>query len=334
MSTTYPGSPTATQAPSVPPTPGVVPSVVVPADGEPLNVASISQALKVLADFEAWLLTPRAQAGGGGLDVKYQEAIQLWRSARLHKRFGIDHLGFPMGQIQRWEQTWEAAVLEQIGVGVGATSQSGWTSTVVKAGAGAGNVQLLVPASAIPGSRHIRFDAGNSANDRSLVARLPPCLFHADVALAMEWSATIPALQNYSYGMGFNTESVYASAGHGPIAQFYAPGPAGNWHCQTDDGTTLNDVDSGVAIGTARTRFRIEYHGANIDDASTERVLFFIDGVIKGNLTAHMPSVPATPLASPLFIIFNTGGAAGSFDVSPVRFANSLPAGAGIVDVF
>jgi hypothetical protein len=307
---------------------------VIPADGEALNVASITQALKVLADFEAWMLSPRAQAGGGGLDVKYQEAIQIWRSAALHKRFGIDHLGFPMGQIQRWEQDWESAALEQIGVGSTLVTQSGWQSTVVKVGAGAGNVTILSPGSSIPGCRHLRLDAGNSSNDRSLVTKLGQCLFHADVALAMEWSATIPSLQNYSYGMGFNTESVYASAGHGPIAQFFANGPGGNWHCQTDDGTTLNDVDSGVAIGTARTRFRIEYHGANVDDASTERVLFFIDGVIKANITANMPSVPATPLASPLFIVFNTGGAAGSLDVSPVRGANSLPAGAGLVDVF
>lgn len=318
MSTTYPGNPTATEAPSVPPTPGVVPSVVVPADGEPLNVASISQALKVLADFQAWQMSPRAKASDWAVPE------QLWRSAALHRRFGIDHLGFPMGQIQRWEQNWEGLVLEQIGVGTSGVTEGGWQSTVVKAGAGSGNVTHLSPAAAVPAFRHLLFQAGSSAGDRSLVNKLPSCLFHADVALAMEWSATIPSLQNYSYGMGFNTESVYASGGHGPIAQFYSLAGSGNWRCHTDDGTTLDDQDSLIAVDTARHRFRIEYHGANVDDAATQRVLFFIDGAMVKNMVTRMPSVPATPLVSPLFILMNTGGGSGSLDLGPVRFANNL----------
>jgi hypothetical protein len=326
MATTYPGDPTATEPPSVPPTPGVVPTVVVPADGEPLNVASISQALKALADFEAWLMTPRAQAGGGGIDVKYQEAVQIWRSARLHRRFGVDHLGFPGGWIQRWEQNWEAVALGQLGAGTSSVTQSGWSSSVTKAGAGAGNVSVIGPATVWPASGHLRLEAANTAGDRTRVSRVPPCLFHADVALVMEWAVRIPALQNYAYGMGFNTETAFASGGHGPIAQFYNLAGSGTWRCHTDDGTTLNDADSGVSISTTKTRFRIEYHGANVDDAATERVLFFIDGVLVANMTANMPSVPASPFpyASPLFIVYSTGGTAGEIELGPVRGANNL----------
>jgi hypothetical protein len=323
MPTDYPGDPVATEAPSVPPTPGVVPIVQIPNDGEARNAASITQALKVLADFQAWQMSPRAQAGAGGIDVKYEEAVQIWRSAKLHKRFGIDHLGYPMGQIQRWEQDWEVG-LSQSGTGSSATTDDGWAFVVLKAGGGTGSVVTHIPSTTWPESRYARVDTGDGAGDKSLITKLPPCFFHADVALAMEWTAKIPSLQNYSIGMGFNTEISFSAGGHGPIAQFYNVGGSGNWRCHTDDGTTLNDQDSGEAVGTAKTRFRIEYHGANVDDAATERVLFFINGALVGNLTANMPSVPASPFASPIFIQYNTGGSGGALEVSPIRGANNL----------
>jgi hypothetical protein len=55
MATNYTGSPTATQAPSAAPGPNVAPIVVIPADGEAANVASITQDFKVNADFIAFL---------------------------------------------------------------------------------------------------------------------------------------------------------------------------------------------------------------------------------------------------------------------------------------
>lgn len=51
MSTTYTGDRTATQAPSSAPDKSVSPQGVIPADGEALNVASITQAFKVCLDF-------------------------------------------------------------------------------------------------------------------------------------------------------------------------------------------------------------------------------------------------------------------------------------------
>jgi hypothetical protein len=317
MPTDYPGDPAATEAPSVPPTPGVVPTVRIPNDGEARNVASITQALKVLADFTAWQMSPRAKASDWAV------ALQLWQSARLHKRFGIDHLGYPMGQIQRWQQDWQVS-LTQAGDGISDTTEDGWSFTVHKTGAGTGQVSTFIPSSTWPASRFVRTEAANSAGDYSVAGKISNCLFHADVAVAMEWAAQIPSLQNYAYGMGFNTSGTFAAGGHGPIAQFFNSGGSGNWRCHTDDGTTLNDQDSGVPIDTAKHRFRIEYHGANVDDASTQRVLFFIDGALVGNLTANMPSVPASPLASPMFILYNTGGTGGQLEIGPARFANNL----------
>jgi hypothetical protein len=108
LSTDYDGLATATQAPSVPPTPGVVPTVSIPADGEALNVASITQAFKTLADFEAWLMSPRAKVSA------WADPIFRYRSALLHTRSYIDHLGFISGRVVQWDEDWP-----YVGSGVG-----------------------------------------------------------------------------------------------------------------------------------------------------------------------------------------------------------------------
>jgi hypothetical protein len=53
MPTNYTGNPTATQPPAAAPAPGVLPILVLPADGDPANAASVAQAYKVLADYVA-----------------------------------------------------------------------------------------------------------------------------------------------------------------------------------------------------------------------------------------------------------------------------------------
>src|SRR6187551_1467142 len=104
MSTTRAGDPTATQAPSAPPTPGAVPTQTLPADGDPLTAASVAQAFKVSADFIAWLMSPRAQAAAGTGASNWAEAIRLYKNARQQTRFAVDHLGFPGGKFVQWQE--------------------------------------------------------------------------------------------------------------------------------------------------------------------------------------------------------------------------------------
>ncbi len=54
MSTNYTGNPIAVEAPAAAPTGGVYPIVVIPADGDALNAASVAQAYKCLADYMAY----------------------------------------------------------------------------------------------------------------------------------------------------------------------------------------------------------------------------------------------------------------------------------------
>ncbi len=62
MSTTYEGNPAGVQSPATVPMPGTFPKQTIPADGEGATVASIAQALKVNADYVAYLMQPGRRA--------------------------------------------------------------------------------------------------------------------------------------------------------------------------------------------------------------------------------------------------------------------------------
>lgn len=316
MSTNYTGVPTATQAPSGPPVPGGAPVVRIPADGDAENAASITQMIKAVADWVAWLFLPRSRAS------QWVEEILIFRDAALRKRFGIDHLGFPGGQLNIWPQDW-GLTLTQNNTGTTPATQDGWYFNVTKT-TGTGQVTVQAPSASFIGSRLVHCDCGDTAADYSYLAKAGPCLINANNLIAMQWDARIPSLQNYTYVMGFHDNVSFITPGHGTQIRFYNNGGAGNWRCQTDDGTTQTDADSGVAIATGTHRFRIEFHGAAVDEAGAERALFFIDGALVANVTTTLPSIGIGSAADVLFGLRNAGGTTGTLEVGAVRGCNTM----------
>jgi hypothetical protein len=102
MSTNYTGNKTATQSPSPTPNPAITPIVTLPADGDPLNAASVAQALKALADLADWLTKPQAKS------TDYAAAIVRFRNALGQTRGLFDHLGLPGGRVIQWDECWDA----------------------------------------------------------------------------------------------------------------------------------------------------------------------------------------------------------------------------------
>ena len=100
MPSAYDGNSAATQAPSAAPEPEGTITVNLPVDADPPNGSSFEQAFKVLADFTRWLLIPTAKIGD------FVGHIMAWRNATGHKRFRVDHLGFPGGPIVVQETYW------------------------------------------------------------------------------------------------------------------------------------------------------------------------------------------------------------------------------------
>lgn len=304
MPSNYTGSPTATQAPGPQPIPGAIPIAALPADGDPENAASVSQAFKEAMDFIAWLMNPRAKASD------WAAPIQTWKSAALHRRAIIDHLGFPAGRFNQWVESWRSGnSISCTTTGpFGGALVDDWNANIIKTVTG-GNIaiaELLGPNNGgISGSRCLRLKVGDTVGDSTLVSGLPQALFYNDSAVVLEWEASVnaaDALRKVAMGFNFGSDPLANSA----IAQFHYDqvlfGNA-NIRCQTNDGSAFTTVDSGVALDASLHRFRVEYHGAGIDDAVTARCLFFIDGALVANITTTLPDHSVSPYAAPLFYV-------------------------------
>lgn len=105
MPTAYDGLYTNTQAPASAPEPEGTCKVNLPADADPPNASTYIQAYKVLADFiDFFLKGPKAKIATTA--AEWARSIFKFRAANGHTRSRIDHLGFRMGRVVRWEEDW------------------------------------------------------------------------------------------------------------------------------------------------------------------------------------------------------------------------------------
>src|SRR6185436_13598067 len=80
--------------------PEKVPVLNIPIAGELVTVSSMLSALKNLANHVSFLLFPKAKLND------WANGIVNFYHAGGHRRFRVDHLGFPMGRIVRWNEDW------------------------------------------------------------------------------------------------------------------------------------------------------------------------------------------------------------------------------------
>lgn len=284
MPTDYVGDPTATQSPSAAPTPGVAPTMRMPADGDADNAASVAQDFKVAADFLAWLMLPRAKSSD------WVTAIMPFADARLRRRFIVDHFGLPRGEYLDWRERFEEGRTVWQTLAGNDTVIRSWELT--QSGSGS-NIKLNNPSGNFTTSPYLEFEIDNAAANTSEMKL-------ADDANTMVWGTDMLAELDYRLDpvdSGAATTWVHGVAGISEhintIANgaFFISAAGGNWHFRTISGGVNTDTDTGIA-GTAGTahHFLILPVGSNISDDSTTRCLAFVDGVLKANHTAHIPT--------------------------------------------
>lgn len=302
MSTTRAGDPTATQSPSAPPTPGAVPTQTLPADGDPLTAASVAQPFKVSADFNAWQMSPRAQAAAGTGASNWAQAIVAYLNSRLQARFVVDHLGFPAGKFIKWQEDWGDTSMKTTLSTLGTSQVFGgrWLGSL-----GGSNPSLATTDLSSTGQRTAVLTLAGATVSLDVVRAFPyltPVASDADTAMVMQWDA-IPAagtLSGNEFAMGFAARSFCIGAVSARFSTT-APDACGflkrtgdaNWQVYTKHGGSALITDTGVAaaIGTP-VRFRVEIVGANAGDDSTARALFYVNGVFKGAVAVATPTNP------------------------------------------
>jgi hypothetical protein len=263
-----------------------------------------------------------------------------WRSAQGFTGFAVDHLGFPAGRLNHWRETWQQplAVFGTIGPFGTSTAYGNWHAKILVAGTGLAAVERATAESDPPSrtSPYAFLSTGDTGGDYAGLVGVPQAAFDPDVNLAMEWDINFNPLlaADREVFVGFDYSALGGIPGaHGAFLRFHYYSLSSHWYCESDNGTVTETTDSGVAAVAARTRFRVEYHGANADDAATERALFFINGVQVAHHTTSLPSAAPHPYAVPAFWQRNASGPSGAFiimAVGPVNYCNNLYPG----DVF
>ena len=320
MSTTYNGNPAATQTPSSPPAPGVSPELVLPADGDADNAASIAQAFKVLADFISWLTAPFAIA------LAWTQEIVAWRNARLQKIYGIDHFGFPRGRLIRWDEDWKQSSGYACS-GVTSRQVGNWTQIITSAG---GSIAVTAPGTPFGPTRALRLTTDNGGGavgqyvEQAIAADTADGYLDDDTIISIDFDVDTSDIAYQQIYVGLRavdlTNAVY----------FLSDTSGANWQCITKASPGSTGVDSGVAVAISTIyRFRIVMVGANRGDDATRRALFFINGALVANITTNIP-VGSSNVLSPFMrgVTFVVGATDHDMSMAIVSYTQTTaPAG-------
>ena len=332
-------------APDTGPAPGAAPILDLPADGETADAASVNQAFQTLGNHMAWQARPTGKASEWELPVK------SFRSARGHRLFEADHFGMPGGHVVRSVDEFTASVQASSDTGgeyrpiqtdayepgiVGAVL--GWQYYLKKAGILTGFINTLNPSEVssefgsrvLPYGRCIELIVRNSGvNDRTCIRRLPAFAYDPKTLGSLEWSVFNPTGIGSSYmlmGLADITAGTAAGVAMGAVNGCYFrsdPGVSANWQAIVHGGGgAAPPVDTGVSVlSSDGKRFQVVFVGADVDDASTTRALFFIDGELVANVASSTPTTHAP--AVPFFGIQQIGSSAAHLGVvAPVTLTH------------
>lgn len=319
MPTNYTPDPTATQAPAAAPDPDDFPLEVLPNSGEGCTAASIAQAFKVLGDYVAWLKKPRAAASA------WAQPVRTYRNALLQPRGIVDHIGYNIGQVVEVDEDWlDVGKVLKNALANGAWAGR-WNYSI--SGAAAGRVEVVGPGdnSFISGFYYPRTTSlklstgtgGVTANSASVEMPFAPTILDDDGDFVMQWpfmlggstggnainmAMGLTAITQQAVTTEFVAQDVQAVAltcrlGHANF-ELYSKGGVGVSH--VDDTTIAKDDNP--------HRARLEIRGANANDDSTARVLFFLDGVLRVNraISIGPPAGGITTQLLPFFKVTQT----------------------------
>lgn len=319
MPTTYTGDKTATQAPADPPEPeGSIQASLI-AGGDFPNASAFEQFCKVFADYIDWLIKPQAAVGS------FVKGVMAWRAANGHRRFAIDHVGFPNGQVLVNDVNWvgsAAGAVEKFGAAASYAAYRAMPEWAYKAVNVTGSARAIMAPSVFGPALGIL--PGEALNDYCTVYRSPMGALRADNHVALDFTSGVP-IQDITTHIGVCDEP---GSHIGASADFigFRINSATNWECLTRAGGVTTATDSGVtaSIGGARLdRLRVEWSGETVADDATRAVRFYVNGVLRQTHTTNLPLGMLTGIGiSQLRATAAAGG--DTLIVGPMRFRMSL----------
>lgn len=292
MPSTYPGNPSAAQAPGLAPSPEGTPSVAVPIDTDPPNAATFAQLAKWPADWVTWLMRPFS------IGTSWTEKLRRFRDARGRNRFTLDHWALPAGKFDRWVEGWQGNGFTQAGntnVNAGPYNKWRFIGTATNSASSTFLPGVVAGDNYSNQARSLKIQLDGGATAQRTEMRLDDLwvsgLCSADTIVIMRTNITLVSVSAVNWVFGFTSEAELINGINHGIFIIRPDSPGTNFKCRTINGGSPTEVDSGV-IGTAGVSHDVEIHyvGANVCDDSAAHALFFIDGALVANITTNIPN--------------------------------------------
>jgi hypothetical protein len=244
------------------------------------------------------------------------EIVSYHDARNANRRWGIDHFGFPGGQVIQWDEEWPYSDAGTFGGDLRwGTSTFGGTVGTHNVGTTGTNSRFF---------RSVLVTPDNTTTTSTYaIKKFATCLSNNDLALTIQCPLAFSAVGSNSilgfFGIG-NNEPV---AGTNGIWVFRASGST-NWSLRASGGSGGSTVDTGVApAANVYQRMKLIFVGANASDNGIARVSLLINGI----LVAHIDN----PLAAdaPLVPIFGanqlvTVGSPTSIAFGPIHYRQNM----------
>lgn len=217
-------------------------------------------------------------------------------------RSTVDHLGYRLGQVQEWDESWRTT---------GTTDPAGW------AFAGAGARSYNDPTADLP-YRNVNINSGTATN-AGILTSVPIGYVGADQTFVAEWEVRTGSVGSGATAIQhkFIVKFSHAAAWDYYVGLSALPSTA-NWTAEVITGST-SQTSTGVAVAANTTyRMRIEIIGDNNQSGSGFLIRWFINGTLVHSLTTSALSADVIRLEASV-----TNPAAGpasyAVDLSPIK---------------
>lgn len=281
MPTSYVGNQANTQAPSAKPEPEADITLSLPNDGEALNVSSLWQDLKALADFINFAVKPKAKASTA---IRF---LRRFKTAVGHTRFALDRVGMPAATCMHWQEMWSG-----FNTITGVTATTLLTGTVVREWAAIINSATgLVRTLLDTVKTGLQIRAGDGIGEYAVLYWQGVPSLTADLDLAVEASNFVQDNTDVQHVFGIEIDGGgWPADGLINGLFFVLDAAAANWKCVSVGavGTTNVALGGNASLGSFNN-FRIEFRGANVVDGGTASAYFYVDGTLVGTITTNLP---------------------------------------------
>lgn len=314
MASPYTGSPTGpAHTPSAAPAPSVAPTINVPADTDPNNVATMfQQQYETLADFIAY--DQDILNGQPAYNSQASAAFNLssdlpqiaLKDGGGHAKTTFDHLGYPLGHRSlQFKEDWIGYISTLSASVTPITAFPRWGMQV----SGAVTLSMSQPTSTYPTPMMVLACGAANGSYCSLFTANQPLYLRSDTSAVLEADVMITSTSGlWKLAIGFD-QSVPFTSSTDYNALFTASSGSANWQVQTQNGVGANTTtaDSTVALATNTiVSLRVELHGSATPYGACAR--FFVNGVLKNTIATNIPAGQAMYLAMSFNSFDTTGG--------------------------